>query len=218
MPKIGVVLSGCGVFDGSEIHEAVFSLYFLQKYGADVLIMAPNAEQFHVVNHLTGEVSEGESRNILVEAARIARGSIRDMATVSAADIDGLVFPGGFGAAKNLTSFAFDGSACTINPEVLRLTKEVYQAKKPIAAICIAPVILAKVLGETGISLTIGNEEGTAAEMEKLGAAHVACPVKDFVVDEKNKVVTTPAYMYDAKIVEVAEGIEKTIKAFLAMK
>lgn len=219
MAKIGVVLSGCGVFDGAEIHEAVLTLYFLQKNGAEVLIMAPDVEQMHVINHLKGEPAEGETRNVLVESARIARGDIKNIADVKVSDFDALAFPGGFGAAKNLTTFAADGPDCQINPDVLRLTKETIQAKKPLAAICIAPVIVAKALAGTGISstITIGTDEGTAGAIDSLGAKHVNCPVKEYVVDRQNKIITTPAYMLGQNIVEVAEGIEKTCKELLNM-
>jgi len=212
--KIGVVLSGCGVFDGSEIHETVLTLLYLEKKGADIIMMAPNVEQMHVVNHLTGEVSEGEKRNVLVESARIARGNIKDIKEVSVNDIDALVFPGGYGAAKNLSTFAVDGSNCKINDDVKRLVKEIIQAKKPLVAICIAPVLVAKALEGTGIksSITIGTDEGVAGAIESLGATHVACPVKEAVVDKENKIVTTPAYMLGQSISEVAEGIEKTIE------
>lgn len=211
--KVGVVLSGCGVFDGSEIHETVLTLLYLEKKGADIIMMAPNVEQMHVVNHLTGEVSDGEKRNVLVESARIARGNIKDIKEVSVNDIDALVFPGGFGAAKNLSTFAVDGSNCKINDDVKRLVKEIIQAKKPLVAICIAPVLVAKSLEGTGIksSITIGTDEGVAGAIESLGATHVACPVKEAVVDKENKIVTTPAYMLGQSISEVADGIEKTI-------
>jgi len=219
MAKIGVVLSGCGVFDGAEIYESVLTLYFLQKNGAEVVMMAPDIDQMHVINHLKGEPAEGESRNVLVEAARIARGDIKDMAEVKASDFDALCFPGGFGAAKNLTTFAVDGPDCQINDDVLRLVSETLKAKKPLAAICIAPVIVAKALEGTGIksSITIGNEEGVAGGINALGAKHVNCPVTEFIVDEENKIVTTPAYMLGQNIVEVAEGIEKTCKKLLSM-
>jgi len=219
MAKIGVVLSGCGVFDGAEIHEAVLTLYFLQKAGAEVVIMAPDVDQMHVINHLKGEPAEGEVRNVLVESARIARGDIKDIADVKASDFDALAFPGGFGAAKNLTTFAVDGADCAINDDVLRLVKETIDAKKPLAAICIAPVIVAKALAGTGIksSITIGNDEGAAGAINSLGGNHVDCPVKEFVVDEANKIITTPAYMLGQNIVEVAEGIEKTCDKLLKM-
>lgn len=211
--KVGVVLSGCGVFDGSEIHEAVLTLLYLDKKGADIVMMAPNVEQMHVVNHLTGEVSEGEKRNVLVESARIARGKIKDIKDISVNDIDALVFPGGYGAAKNLSTFALDGVNCKINDDVKRLVKETIQAKKPLVAICIAPVLVAKALEGTGIksSITIGTDEGVAGAIKSLGATHISCPVKEAVVDKENKIVSTPAYMLGQSISEVAEGIEKTI-------
>lgn len=218
MAKVGVVLSGCGVYDGAEIHEAVLTLYYLEKYGNDVIIMAPNVEQYHVVNHLTGEAVQ-EKRNVLVESARIARGKIKDMADVSADDFDALVFPGGFGAAKNLTTFAFDGAVCSILPDVKRLVKETVEAKKPLAAICIAPVILAKVFEGTGIKtkITIGNEEGAASAINSLGAEHIECPVKEAVVDTHHRIITSPAYMLAGSVAEVAEGVKKTVQTLVGM-
>jgi enhancing lycopene biosynthesis protein 2 len=219
MPKVGVVLSGCGVFDGAEIHETVLTLYFLQKNGAETICMAPDIDQLHVVDHLKGEVAEGEKRNVLTEAARICRGDIRNLADVKVSDFDALIFPGGFGTAKNLTDFAVKGADCGINPEVLRIVRETVMAKKPLGAICIAPVVVAKALAGTGIktSVTIGNDEGTAEAVETFGVTHVNCSAKDFVADEKNKIVSSPAYMLGQSIPEVAEGIEKTVKKLLAM-
>lgn len=219
MAKIGVILSGCGVFDGAEIHEAVLTLYFLQKAGAEVLMMAPDVEQMHVIDHVKGEPAEGESRNVLTESARIARGDIKDIAGVKAADFDALFLPGGFGAAKNLSTFAVDGADCDINPEVLRLTRETLDAKKPIAAVCIAPVVVAKAFELMGVvsSITIGTDEGAAGAIDSMGSEHINCPVNEFVVDKENKIVTTPAYMLGQNIVEVGEGIEKTCKQLLSM-
>jgi len=219
MPKVGVVLSGCGVFDGSEIHEAVLTLYALDRRGAQIICMAPNVKQAHVVNHFTGEVEEGKERNVLVESARIARGDIKDIKEITAHDIDALVFPGGYGAAKNLCNFAFKGADCEVNPDVQRLVREMYHASKPIAAVCIAPALLAKVLGSENIpaSLTIGTDEATASSINKMGAVHVSCPVKEFVADKKHKIVSTPAYMLGQRISEVAEGIDKAMGALLEM-
>ncbi len=146
MPKVGVVLSGCGVYDGTEVHESVITLLALNRAGAEVQCMAPDMDQLHVINHLTGEEATGETRNVLVEAARIARGDIVDIATVKGGDLDALIFPGGFGAAKNLCDFAVKGADCSVNPEVLRLTKEMVSAKKPVGVICIAPALMAKVM------------------------------------------------------------------------
>jgi enhancing lycopene biosynthesis protein 2 len=217
--KIGVILSGCGVYDGSEIHEAVITLLAIDRAGAEAVCMAPDIDQMHVVNHLTGDVAEGERRNVLVEAARIARGNIKDLAKVSAAEIDALALPGGFGAAKNLCDFAVKGPDCEVNPEVVRILREMFAAQKPVAAICIAPVILSKVLGADKVphELTIGTDEGTAEALGKMGSSHIKCPAREFVVDESIKLVSTPAYMLAGSISEAAEGIEKTIHALMKM-
>jgi len=216
MAKVGVVLSGCGVFDGAEIHESVITLLALDRAGAEVLIAAPDMA-LDVVDHLSGEAT-GEKRNVLVESARIARGEIIPLGDLKAEDIDALVFPGGFGAAKNLCDFAEKGAEAVAQPEVARLVREVHRAGKPIAAICIAPTILAAALGEeSSPRLTIGSDAGTAEGIEKLGAKHVSCPVKEFVVDEDNRFISTPAYMLGRNISEVAEGIEKTVAALLEM-
>lgn len=219
MAKVGVVLSGCGVFDGSEIHEAVITLLAIDRAGAEAVCMAPDTEQMHVVNHLSGEPMAGERRNVLVESARIARGNIKDIKSVKADDIDALIFPGGFGAAKNLCDFAVKGSDCTVQPEVARLVREVVAAKKPLAAVCIAPALISKVLGDDKLAhqLTIGSDAGTAQALESMGSEHVSCPVSEFVVDKENKLVSTPAYMLAGRISEAAEGIEKTVKALLEM-
>jgi len=216
MKKIGVVLSGCGVRDGSEIHEAVFALLAIDQAGCEAVCMAP-AVDFAVTDHLTMRET-GERRNILVESARIARGNIRDIQDVKAADLDAVVFPGGFGAAKNLCDFAVKGAAASVNPETLRLLKEMVTANKPIGVICIAPAMLAAALGrELAPTLTIGNDAGTAAEIEKTGAIHQECPVTEFVVDRKNKIVSTPAYMLATRISEAQAGIEKCVKEVIKL-
>ena len=218
MKKIGVILSGCGVYDGSEIHEAVITLLAIDRAGAEAVCMAPNVAQLHVVNHLSGEVDSKDSRNVLVEAARIARGKIRDLSTVSASDLDAVVLPGGFGAAKNLSTFALAGADCSLNPQVERLLKEMFAAKKPIGAICISPVVLARALGKVApITVTIGNDVGTAAAIKATGAQHENCPVREFVIDRKHKIVSTPAYMLAGRISEAADGIEKTVRAVLSL-
>ncbi len=219
MAKVGVVLSGCGVYDGAEIHEAVITLLALDRAGAEAVCMAPDVEQLHVVNHLTGEAAEGEKRNVLVESARIARGNIKNIRDVKASDIDALMFPGGFGAAKNLCDFAVKGADCTVQPEVARLVREVVAAKKPLAAVCIAPALVSRVLGNDKLAhqLTIGTDQDTARALATMGSEHVACPVNEFVVDKENKLVSSPAYMLAGRISEAAEGIEKTVKALLEM-
>jgi enhancing lycopene biosynthesis protein 2 len=216
MKKIGVVLSGCGVRDGSEIHEAVCALLAIDQAGCKAVCMAPDAD-FAVTDHLSMQET-GEKRNILVESARIARGSIRNIKDVKAADLDGVVFPGGFGAAKNLCDFAVKGAAASVNPEVSRLLKEMAAANKPIGVICIAPAMLAAALGkELAPTVTIGNDAGTAAEINKTGAIHQECPVSDIVVDKKNKIVSTPAYMLANRISEAYEGIEKCVKEVIKL-
>lgn len=216
MKKIGVVLSGCGVRDGSEIHEAVFALLAIDRYGAEAVCMAPDAD-FPETNHLTMQET-GAKRNALLEAARIARGNIRDLKDVTAADLDAVVFPGGFGAAKNLCDFARKGAGATAHPEAARLVREMSKAGKPIGAICIAPVLIATVLGkELAPTLTIGTDSGTAAEIEKTGARHQDCPVTDLVIDRENKIVSTPAYMLATRISEVCDGIDHCVKAVIAM-
>jgi enhancing lycopene biosynthesis protein 2 len=216
MARVGVVLSGCGVYDGAEIHEATLTLFFLDRAGCEIICMAPDAEQLDVVNHIDG-VPLGEKRNVLVEASRIARGMIRDIKDVSAGNLDILVFPGGFGAAKNLCDFAVKGLDCSVNPEVERLIKEMHGAKKPIGFMCIAPVIAAKVLGAFNPQLTIGDDPATAAAIEKMGGKHVAAAVDNAVVDPKNKIVTTPAYMLGPTISKVALGIEKMVNELLKL-
>jgi enhancing lycopene biosynthesis protein 2 len=215
--KIGVVLSGCGVYDGAEIHEAVLTLLALDRRGASAVVCAPDAPQMHVVDHRTGEVEKGASRNVLAESARIARGAIRDVATVAAGELDGLVLPGGFGAAKNLCDFAVKGASCEVHPEVARLVREVHAQGKPVGSICIAPALVAKVLGAEEPRLTIGTDEATARALEAMGATHVACSVTELAVDRERKLVSTPAYMLGRRISDVAEGIDKAVAALLEM-
>ena len=213
--RIGVVLSGCGVMDGSEIHEAVLTLLAIDRLGAQALCMAPNVAQKHVVNHVTNQETAGETRNVLVESARIARGNIRDIATVKSDEIDALIFPGGFGAAKNLCDYAFQGPDCSVHPEVVRLAMTVHQEGKPIGMLCIAPVIAAKLLGAEHPQLTIGTDKNTARDIEKMGAKHVPCGVTEIVVDKGRKVVSTPAYMLASRLSEVAGGVDKLTTAVI---
>lgn len=216
MVKVGVLLSGCGVYDGSEIHEAVLTLLALDRAGAQIVCLAPNMEQVHVINHLTGEVTD-EKRNVLVESARIARGNIRDVQQVKAADLDALIIPGGYGAAKNLSDFAFQGTGASVHPEVKRLVNELVAAGKPVGAICIAPATVAKALADKKPEVTIGNDRDTASAIEAMGATHKVCSVDMIHVDERNKVVSTPAYMLGPGIKEVAQGIEKLVAKVVEM-
>lgn len=216
-PKVGVVLSGCGFLDGSEIHEAVLTLLSLDEAGAAAVCAAPRGPQMHVVDHAKKVPAAGQTRDMLVEAARIARGRIVDVATLRAADLDAVVLPGGFGAAKNLSDFATKGAQAGVHPEVGRLLREMVEARKPIGAICIAPAVVAAAIGRAvHPTLTIGEDAGTAAALEAMGCKHRVCAVGDCVVDEVNGIVSTPAYMYEASIGEVARGIRKAVAAVLA--
>jgi enhancing lycopene biosynthesis protein 2 len=216
MAKVAVVLAGCGVYDGSEIHEAVLTLLALDRRGVDYQCFAPDIAQLHVVNHLTGQVAPGEARNVLVEAARIARGKILDLAQANAANFDALLVPGGFGAAKNLCDFAVAGSAMQVQPDFLRFAQAMHKANKPIGLICIAPAMAANIFG-AGVECTIGNDAETAAAITAMGGKHIACPVEKAVVDKRNKLVTTPAYMLAQRIGEAAQGIDECVDAVLAM-
>jgi enhancing lycopene biosynthesis protein 2 len=218
MVKVGVVLSGCGFLDGSEISEAVLTLLALDRAGAEVTCLAPDVEQAGVVDHKQKTAAE-ETRNVLVESARISRGKIVDIARAKAADFDAIVLPGGYGAAKNLSNFASAGAAARVEPGVAKLLREAHRAKKPIGAWCIAPATLAAALRDerVHVKLTIGSDEGTAKALESMGAKHLVCSVDDIRVDEDNRIVTTPAYMYDARISQVATGIDKAVAALLRM-
>ena len=216
MAKIGVCLSGCGKLDGSEIHESVITLLALDRAKAQIVCIAPDIDQLKTVNHVSGK-EVAEKRSVLVESARIARGNIKNIKDVKATELDGLILPGGFGAALNLCDFAVQGSKCTVNKEVQRLIEEMHKAGKPIGAICIAPALIAKVLGHKHVKLTIGTDRGTAGTLESMGAKHVDCPVHDIVVDEANRLVSTPAYMLANSIAEAAEGIEKLVQKVVAM-
>ena len=190
----------------------------LDRSGAELVLMAPNIDQMHVVNHYTGQEMD-EFRNVLVESARIARGDIKDMAEVTGNDIDALIIPGGFGVAKNLCDYAMAGPECSINPDVYRLVSEVHLLQKPIGAICIAPAMMAKILGEQDESaeMTIGSDETTANDIQSMGSTHVSCPVEEMVIDKEKKIVTTPAYMEAQSIKEAAAGIEKLVAQILSM-
>lgn len=212
--RILVVLSGCGHLDGSEITESVVSLLALDRAGATVQCAAPDQAQHHVVNHVTGTVT-AESRNVLAEAARIARGAIVPLASVRVEDFDGIWLPGGFGAAKNLSTVAFAGAGATVHPELGELLRAFRAAGKPIGAVCIAPVVVVAALGEG--TVTIGNDEGTAAAIEAMGGAHATCTVTEVHVDRERKLVTAPAYMFNARISDVALGIERAVAAFLEL-
>lgn len=216
MKKVAVILSGCGVFDGSEIYETVLTLLRIEQNNAQYQCMAPDIEQLHVINHLKGDVAEGESRNVLVEAARLARGDILDLATANADDYDALIIPGGFGAAKNLCDFAINGTQCKINATVASFTQAIHKAGKPVGLICIAPTMTPLLFGE-GTQCTIGTDADTAAAIEAMGGKHQDCPVDEMIIDTEKKVVTTPAYMLAESISEAASGINKLVDTVIEM-
>ncbi len=216
MKKVAVVLSGCGFLDGAEITEAISTLVAIGQQGAEFSCFAPDKDAAET-NHLTQQAT-GQSRNVLQEAARIARGDIQPLEALKAEAFDALAFPGGYGAALHLCDFAQQGSGGQIDPQVLRIVKEFHEARKPIAAICIAPAIMALAFGEKGVSVTIGEDQGTASEVEKTGAKHINCAVEKFVVDASNKVITTPAYMYGtAKPHQIFEGVSGAVAELLKM-
>lgn len=213
--RVGVVLSGCGFLDGAEIQEAVCTLLALDRRGAKVLAFAPDVP-LQTVDHKRGKPA-GEHRGVLAESARIVRGEIADLAAARAQDLDALVFPGGYGVAKNLCTYATEGARMQVNPQVERLVREVHAAKKPLGFICIAPVLAGKLLGGEGVQLTIGDDAGTAKDLESFGARHVRCKVDEICVDQRLKVVSTPAYMLGPSVGPVAAGIDKLVSAVLEM-
>lgn len=214
MKKIAVVLAGNGVYDGSEIHEATLTLLAIARQGGAYQCFAPDVEQAHVINHLTGEEMP-EKRNVLVESARIARGNIRPLSQYNAADYDAIIFPGGFGAAKNLCSFAFDGAGCKVHPEVEKAVRATVVAEKPVGALCISPVMITRVLGD--VRVTIGDDEGTVQAIETMGGTHEKKGHGEIVTDEKYKVVTTPCYMLDATIDQIADGADNVVRKILEL-
>jgi len=212
MKKFAVVLAGCGVSDGAEIHEATLTMLAIMKNGASYEIFAPDVDQHHVINHLTGKVMS-EKRNVLVESARIARGRIKPLSSFDARTVDAIIFPGGFGVAKNLCTFAFKGVGCEVNPDVASAVLAMDKLGKPIGALCISPVIVAKLLGN--VELTIGDDPATAAAIEKMGAKHRKTTHGEVIIDEKCNVFTTPCYMLDASILDIEQGAENIVKAML---
>ena len=212
--RVAVVLSGCGVFDGAEIHESVLTLLALDRQGAQYQCFAPDILQHHVIDHLSGNEMD-ETRSVLVESARIARGNIKALGEFDAEDFDALMLPGGFGAAKNLSTLAFDGPECSVNPDVENTVIAMLDAGKPIGALCITPAVLAKVFAGKAAKLTIGSDPGTIGAIEAMGGQHLETTHGEVVIDEKLKLVTSPCYMLDATISQIAEGAENTVSALL---
>ena len=215
MKKIAVILSGCGVFDGAEIGESILTLLHITKAGAEYQCFAPDVEQMHTINHLTGEEMP-EKRNVLIESARIARGDIKPLTELNEKEFDALILPGGFGAAKNLCDFAVKGVDAQMRPDVQSVCRSFAAVKKPAGYVCIAPAMLPMVY-DRGVKTTIGNDTDTAAAVNALGGEHVDCTVQDIVVDEANKVVSTPAYMLAQNLVDAENGISKLVEKVINM-
>lgn len=212
MKKFAVILAGCGVFDGSEIHEVTLAMLAIRQQGGSYQCFAPNINQHHVLNHITGE-EMNETRNILIESARLSRGDIKDLSDFNPADFDVLLIPGGFGVAKNLCNFAFKGSDCEVIPSVAKAIKETHTAQKPIGALCISPVLIAGVLGD--VDVTIGQDEPTIENLGKMGTTHIKATHGEVIIDKENNVFSTPCYMLDATIEQIYEGASNIVKSIL---
>ena len=212
MKKFAIVLSGSGVYDGSEIHEATMLFLAIIKQGAEYECFAPDIDQHHVVNHINGKVIK-ETRNVLVESARIARGLIKPLSSYKAIDFDALIFPGGNGITKNLSNYNSEHENCVVNSQIVKAIKQTHDLSKPIGAMCIAPVIIAKVLGN--VTLTIGNDEVIANNLEKMGATNVNTSYGEVIADKKNKVFSTPCYMLDSNILDIYDGASNLVKSIL---
>lgn len=216
MLKVGVILSGCGVFDGSEIHEAVAVLHAIDRHGAKAICLAPEME-LDEINHLDQQPT-GKKRSVLMESARIARGAITPLAKVSGGDFDAIVLPGGFGAAKNLCDFASKGPGCTADEQTARVLREAHAAGRPLGFACISPAVAARVFGkDLGPNLTIGSDTATAEGLEAMGATHQNCEGDGIVVDNRHRIVSTPAYMCDQPIGAVFTGIGAMVDKVMEM-
>lgn len=212
MKKFAVILCGCGTLDGSEIHESVMTLLAIDRNNCEYSIFAPDDNQYHVMNHITHQPM-AEHRNMLVEAARIARGQIRPISECRVDDFDALVFPGGNGSAKNLFTYALEGPNCSVREDVTQLVRTFHAQGKPIGALCIAPVMLSRILGD--ITITIGNDEETISNVEKFGSQHINTQQGGVIADKQNMVFTTPCYMLPARISDIADCAENLIESIL---
>lgn len=213
-PRIAVILSGCGHQDGAEIHESTLTLWAIHKHGADYHCFAPDIAQHHVLNHMNGSEMD-QTRNVLVESSRIARGNISGLDSFKAEDFDALIMPGGFGAAKNLSDYAFRGADCQVLDDLEKAVLAMHKAGKPIGALCISPALIARMLPKT--RLTIGGDAETIANIEKMGAVHAATQETEIVIDTDNKVITTPCYMLDSRVDKIGEGVDRLVAALLEM-
>ncbi|MDR1793403.1 MAG: isoprenoid biosynthesis glyoxalase ElbB [Bacteroidales bacterium] len=210
--KIAIIVGGCGHKDGSEIHETTMTMLAVAKQGADYQLFAPDREQYHVLNHLTGEVMN-EKRNLLIEAARIARGNILPLEKFNVENFDAVIFPGGFGVAKNFFDYALKGVDCQVDTEIASIIKSTHAAQKPIGALCISPVLIAKVIDN--VTITIGKDAATASDIQTMGSKNINADYNDVVIDRKNKIFSTPCYMLNVDIAQIAEGAENLVKAIL---
>jgi enhancing lycopene biosynthesis protein 2 len=215
MKKIAVILAGCGRMDGSEIHESVLTLLSIQQAGAKYQCFSLDLEQYHVINHLTNQ-NVTESRNMLIESARIARGDVINLANIDVNEFDGLIIPGGNGIAANLFSLLQDSENYTVNELVAQTARQFTQANKPVGFICIAPVMIPAIY-DFPVNMTIGNDKATADLVEQRGAIHHSCNTTEVYVDEEHKIVTTPAYMMANSIVEAYSGINKLCFALIQL-
>jgi len=219
--KIGVLLSGCGVYDGAEIQEAILAMLAIEEIGGTVVALSVNKNQHHVVNHITGEEQVGETRNMMVEAARISRGKITEISALNPADIDGLIIPGGFGSAKNFTDWAFKGSEGTILPEVKLLLVNLVNIGKPIVALCVSPILVSKAFEGSQVhpELTIGTSNEASpydigefeSGLRACGSETISKSVREIQIDKKNKIITAPCYMMEASMLEVRKNIQQAV-------
>jgi len=216
MKRVAVILSGCGVHDGSEIHEAVLTLLALDREGAEIVCAAPDIPQAYVFDHQRGKAVKDETRNVRTESARIARGPVENVAELDPAAFDAVIVPGGYGVVKNLSDFAFKGTDFAVNPDVGDFLRRFHELRRPIGLLCISPAIGAHLFGREGFRYTIGTDQETVLALAPLGGKHVSCGVENIVVDDELNIVTTPAYMLAHRITEAEEGINKAVKEVLA--
>jgi enhancing lycopene biosynthesis protein 2 len=217
MKKVCMILSGSGVFDGTEIHEAVLSILYLQQSNIEIVFAAPDIPQTDVINHISGQEIQ-ESRNVLIESARIARGQIVNLKDIDVEDIDGLFFPGGAGSVKNLCTFMKEGPECSVNVDIQNLVSACLDKQKPIAALCISPVLIARICmlkGISGIRMTVGNTNHQIIGMlSRMGMEHILCESYNYEIDTNYRIFSSPAYMNDGNISEISSGILRLVNDF----
>ena len=213
MKKVAVILAGCGTRDGSEINETVTLLLALDQHNIEYQAFAPDENQYEVDNHVTGQCTM-EKRNMMVEAARIVRGNILPITKFNANDYDALLFPGGTGTAKNIFTYAIDGIDFKVNKEVEKAIKDIHAQGKPIGAMCIAPLMVAKVLGNVNVTMGSGNCR-QAKELPMIGCKHTETTHGGVAIDKENKVYSTPCFMLDATLKDVYQGAWNLVEAMI---